>query len=115
MELVDYCTKWIGKEPDNIMAATAGVYAFIAIQKHEQAEELVDLFIPNKTMCTAENSIMFTAASKLYEVMERTKEKKQVDKALEAYDEYLEEYFENLDCDDWDDYDDEFWDDMPFC
>lgn len=114
-EAVDYCTKWIRKEPNNIMAATASVYAFIAIQKYEQAEELVELFIPNKTMCTTENSIMFTAASKLYEAMGRIKEKKQIDKSLEAYDEYLEEYFENLDCDDWDDEDDEFWDAMPFC
>ena len=107
--------KWIQKEPDNIMAATASVYAFIATQKYKQAEELVNFFIPNKEMCMDENSIMFIAVSKLYEAMGKTKEKTQVDKALEAYDEYLEEYFENLDCDDWDDDDDEFWDDMPFC
>ena len=62
---VDFCQKWIKKEPENIVAATA--------------------------------------ASKLYEVMGKKKEKKEVDKSIKKYDEYLEEYFLNSDFDEEDD------------
>ena len=92
-EAADYCREWIGKEKENMVAAAAGVYAFIKTGEFGQAEELVDRFIPDKSLCREENDIMFTAASKLYEKMGKKKEKKQVDKALQEYDEYLEEFF----------------------
>ena len=102
-EAVDFCQKWIQKEPENIVAATAGVYAFIDMKDYDVAEKLVDKFIFDKSECVEENDIMFTAASKLYEVMGKKQEKKKVDKAIKKYDEYLEEYFLNLDFDEDDD------------
>ena len=42
---------------------------------------------------------MFVAASKLYEAMGKEKEKKEVDKAIQEYDEYVWEYFLNPDFD----------------
>lgn len=95
-EAMEFCKDWIQKEPENIVAAVAGVYAFIAVGEFSEAEKLVGRFIFDKSKCTDENDIMFTAASKLYEVTGKGKEKKQIDKAIQQYEEYLEEYFENL-------------------
>lgn len=92
-EAVRFSEKWIQKEPENIVAATAAVYVFTDAKKYEQAEVLVDKFIIDRSECGDENDIMFTAASKLYGVMGKKKEKKEVDKALEEYDDYLEKYF----------------------
>lgn len=112
-EAAEYCRKWIKKEPENVVAAAAGVYAFIGTKEFAAAEELIDRFIPDKTECSEENDIMFTAASKLYEATGKQKEKKQIDKAIQDYEEYLKEYFESEDCDD-DEFD--FFDesDLPF-
>ena len=51
---------------------------------------------------------MFIALSRLYEAMGRKKEKRQIDKAIEEYEERMEEELANLDddeysFDDWDD------------
>ncbi len=111
-ESAQFCKKWIEEEPENIVAATAGVYAYIGIKAFGEAEKLVDKFIFDKTKCLDENDIMFTAASTLYQVTGKKKEKKIVDKALKDYEEYLEDYFESFD----DDEDaEEFFDgELPF-
>lgn len=96
-EAVKYCKEWLEKEPENVAAATAGVYAFIKTKEFEAAEELVGRFIFDKTECTDENDIMFMAASRLYEATGKRKEKKKIDKALQDYEEYLEKYFGYLD------------------
>lgn len=98
-EASEYCREWMSSEPENIAAATAGVLAFTDAKQYEEAEKLVNRFIPAGTECFDENEIMFSAASKLYGAMGRKEEKKRIEKALEAYDEYLEEYFENADYD----------------
>ncbi len=101
-EAVKYCESWIKQEPENIVAATAGVYAYIRIKEYNAAEALVEQFILDKSECSDENDIMFTAASKLYEATGNKKEKKIIDKAIQEYDKHLEEYFENFDPDDED-------------
>lgn len=98
-EAVKYCKEWMQKEPENIVAATAGVYAFIDAKEYDGAEKLVDKFIFDKSVCVDENDIMFTAASKLYGAMGKRKEKKQIDQVIQAYDDYLEQYFGNPDFD----------------
>lgn len=111
-ESAEYCKKWMQKEPENIIAATAGVYAFIEIKAFEEAEKLVERFIPDKSKCSDENDIMFTAASTLYQITGKKKEKKVIDKAIKEYEKYLEEYFE------WPEFeedDEEFFDEeLPF-
>ena len=62
-ESADYCREWIEKEKENMVAAVAGVYAFIRTEEFGQAEELVDGFITDKSMCREENDIMFTSNS----------------------------------------------------
>lgn len=101
-EAVKYCKEWIQTEPENIVAAAAGVYAFIGTKEFDVAEELIGRFIFNKSKCSDENDIMFTAAAKLYEATGNKKEKKRIDKAIQEYEKYLEEDFENLDLEDED-------------
>lgn len=101
-EAAKYCEKWIEKEPENIMAATAGVYAYINTKDFTVAEKLVDRFIFDKSICREDNDIMFTAASKLYGAMGKRKEKKQIDQAIIDFEEYLQDYFENPDYEDLD-------------
>lgn len=112
-EASQYCKEWIKKEPENMVAATAGVYVFIGTKEFGEAEELVDRFILDKSKCLDENDIIFTAASILYGAMGKKKEKKQIDKAIKEYEEHLKQCFENseFDADDM-----EFWDeeDLPF-
>ena len=115
-EAVEYCRKWIQKEPENVAASTAGVYAFIRTKEYEEAEKLAARFIPNPAECMEENEIMFTAVSKLYEAMGRKKEKRQIDRAIKEYGERLEEEFADFDMDDEDEYSFDDWDDddLPF-
>lgn len=100
-EAVSYFEKWLKKEPENVVAATAGIYAYIAVKDYEKGQALIDRFILNPNECGDENDIIFTAASKFYEATGNKKAKKQIDKALKAYDEYLEKYFSEMDDDDF--------------
>ena len=111
-EAARYCKEWVQKEPENIIAAAAGVYAYMGTEEYGEAEKLVDQFIIDKTECSEENDIMFTAASKLYGAMGKRKEKKQIDKAMKEYEEYLEKYM--MDMDFGDDELDEMFDEFPF-
>lgn len=111
-EAVAYCEKWLQKEPENIIAACAGVYAFIEIKAFEEAEKIVEHFIPDKSQCSEENDMMFVAASTLYQVTEREKEKKVVDNAMKQYEKYLKEYFEMSEIDNEDE--EFFGEDLPF-
>ena len=107
-EAVTFCEQWLDKEPVNIVAATAKVYALLSAKKYNEAGKLVDRFIPDKSECDDDNEIMFAAASKLYEFTGNKKAKKEVDTATNKYDKMLEEYFSDPDYD----FDDE--DDLPF-
>lgn len=115
-EAFSYFEKWLKKEPENIAAATAGIYACIATKDYKKGQELIDHFILNPDQCGEDDDIIFTAASKFYEATGNKKAKKQIDKALKAYDEYLEKYFSEMDDLEFDG-EDEFdidEDDLPF-
>ena len=110
-EAVAYCNKWREKEPENIVAATASVYALTQEKEYGKVQQIINQFIPNPDECGDENDIMFTAASKFYEATGNKKAKKQIDKAMEAYDKYLETYFSEVSEEEME----EFWDeDLPF-
>lgn len=111
-EAVKFCEEWLKKEPENMVAAVAGVYTYIDTKEYEKAENLVDKFIIDKSECFEENDMMFTAASKLYGAMGKKKEKKQIDKAIKEYDEYLEDCFIGMDFDE--DADEDWFDELPF-
>ena len=108
-EAVLFCEKWIAKEPENIVAAAAGVYAYIDVKSYEKAEALVERFASDKSQCGDENDIMFTAASRLYQAMGKKKELKQVEKAMLAYEKKLQEQMELDFLDDDDDDEFPFW------
>lgn len=107
-DAVTFCEQWLDKEPMNIVAATAKVYALLSAKEYNEAGKLVDRFIPDKSECDDDNEIMFAAASKLYEFTGNKKANKEVDTAIDKYDKMLEEYFSDPDYD----FDDE--DDLPF-
>lgn len=111
-EAAVFCDKWIAKEPENIIAATAGVYTYLKTGEVEKAEKLIEAFIPDGVPCGEENDVMFTAASRFYQQTGNRKKYKKMEKALEEYDQYLEDYF--LNCEDMDG--DDLWDDsdLPF-
>ena len=111
-EAVKFCEEWLKKEPENMVAAVAGVYTYIDTKEYEKAENLVDKFIIDKSECFEENDMMLTAASKLYGAMGKKKEKKQIDKAIKEYDEYLEDCFIGMDFDE--DADEDWFDELPF-
>lgn len=98
-EAAEFCRKWIEKEPENMAAATAGVYALIGTREFDTAEELIKRFISEDSECSEDNDIMFTAASRFYEVIGNKKEKKRIDKEMKKYEECLEEYFNDFDPD----------------
>lgn len=59
-------------------------------------------------------SMMFMAASKLYELMDKKQEETQIDQALQDYDDYLGQYFKDIICDgdeSFFDEDEEYYDD----
>lgn len=88
-----HCEEWLRKEPENVVAATAGIYTFMYDRELDAAETLVNQFIRKDTECTEENEILFKAASTLYCVMGKRKEQKRIDRAIQKYEEKLREYF----------------------
>lgn len=74
----------------------------IDAKEYDKAETQVDRFIIDKSKCFEENEIMFIAASKLYGAMGKEAERKEIDKAIKKYDEYVEECFLNADFDEYD-------------
>ena len=111
-EAVQYCRKWICDEPKNLLAAVAGVYALTQEKVYEEAEQLVERFILDPDDCNDDNSIMFVAASSLYEAMGKKSKKKKIDKAIQKYDEELEREAEFWE--DGFDLDDISEEDLPF-
>lgn len=111
-ESVEYCEKWIQEEQENIVAATAGIYAFIKVKEYEKGEKLVEKFILYESDCNDDNDIVFTAASALYKAMKKNEKKRVIDKAIKEYEKRLEEYMTSFDYDD--DYDDLFGEGLPF-
>ena len=103
-ESVQYCREWISDEPENIYAAAAGVYALMKTEEFEEAEQLIRKFIGDGDECTEENDVMFTAASKFYEITGNKKARKKMEQVLNAYGEYLEEMFDMGDYDPDEDY-----------
>ncbi len=111
-EVVSFCCKWFEKEPENIMAATAYVYALIGAKEYEAAEKLIHQFIIDESECLEENEIMFRAAAKYYAAIGDKTKKKQLDKVLKEYETYVDRMIEE----EWLGSDEDGWEDeeLPF-
>lgn len=120
-EAVKFCKEWLEEEPDNYVAVSANVYAFIETHDMEAAEKLIKQHIHEDTECEDENDILFAAAVAYYKVVGNEEEMERLDKAREEYDEEIGRILMGLDEDEddellWDD-DDEFTrdgDELPF-
>lgn len=108
-ERVRFCEAWLQKEPENVMAATASVYAWIAVKAYDEAETWIDKFIPNDSECCEENEIMFRAAARYYGAIGDSKKQKQLNQALKDYEEYMDQclkaWCEDDEDDAWEDFD----------
>lgn len=111
-ERVRFCEAWLKKEPENVMAATASVYAWIAVKAYDEAKTWIRRFIPNDSDCCEENEIMFRAAVRYYEAIGDRKKQKQLKQALKDYEEYVDQCLEAWCTDDGDDAWEDF--DLPF-
>lgn len=100
-----FCEDWYQKEPDNMLAATALIYARCKQKDLAGAEEIVDRYIYEDTVCTDENDVLFMAAADLYQVSGNKKAQKRVKQALKTYEEELNRYLteEDIDFDSFDD------------
>lgn len=110
-EASDFCQNWLKTFPDSIPAITANVYAQLGIKNIDHAKQLVENNINSDTECTEDNDILFTAASFLYQISGDKTKKAAIDKKLQAYEDFLSNYYG---CDDEDmdfDWSDE---DLPF-
>ncbi len=109
-EAQEFCERWYEEERDNIVAATATVYARLNLKDMDGAEQIVNQYIQNDTCCTEENDIMFIVAEKLYKLTGNKKAEKKIKKEVEKYEQRLEEEFFGMD----DDEDDFGWGDEDF-
>lgn len=94
-----FCEEWLRIEPENVIAAAAGIYIFMDARELDAAEALVKQFIKKDTECTEENDVIFMAASVLYHVMGKKREQKRIDRAIEKYEKELKEHFFGEDVD----------------
>lgn len=111
-EALDFCEKWYKDEEDDVKAATALIYARIAMKDFKGAEDLVEKFISDDTICTEENDIVFIAASTLYKANGNKKKEKRINKAIKRYEEEMESFYMGIDDEEIDF--DIFDDDLPF-
>lgn len=103
-EAAKYSREWIAREPENLVAATAGVYAFIKTAEYDDAEKLILRFIPEGTECGDETSPMFMAASKFYKAIGDNEAANKMDEAMEEYEKRIEEWINDVGSEDDDDF-----------
>lgn len=94
-------------------AVTSLIYSRIGVNDLAGAEKLVEKYISDDSICDEDNDIVFTAASLLYKTKGDKKKEKRINKAIQKYEEELEEYF--LGMEDYGEEDFDFSDDeLPF-
>lgn len=112
-EALEFSEAWYKAESDNMIAVTSLIYSRIGVNDLAGAERLVEKYISNDSVCDEDNDIVFTAASLLYKIKGDKKKEKRINKAIQKYEEELEEYF--LGMEDYDEEDFDFPDDeLPF-
>ena len=85
-ECADFCGEWLCNEPENIVAATANVYALIGTEEYAKAEEIVKHFILDTTECSIDNDLMYIAAATLYQLTGDLQKAEQLKNEIEAFD-----------------------------
>lgn len=95
-----FCERWLEEEPDNDVAAAAGIYMFLEARKMEAAEQLIRQRIHEDTKCTDENEMLFSAAATFYKVTGKKEEEERVQKELDEYEDQLAALFDGFDGED---------------
>lgn len=90
LEALAFTEAWYQAEPENILAAVTLVYSRIAVGDLIGAEQILDKYLSEDTLCTDENDIIFTAAELLYKTNGNKKAEKRIRLAIETYEKELE-------------------------
>jgi len=84
-EAAAFCENWLAKSADDMQAVAACVYAQLAVGRVDDAKALIEQYISEGTVCTDKNDVVFFAARKTYDVLGDKKNRRRVDRILEAY------------------------------
>lgn len=116
-DAIRYAKDWEKEEPDNPLVEAALIYAQIAADELEEAEERAQRLLNEESVCEDKNVPLFNAAVKLYEAMGNQEAARKLNKKIDQYDEQFKKYFDlDEDMAFGDDFDDD-WDeddDLPF-
>lgn len=96
-EAVAFCGEWLEEDPDDPVAVATGIYMFLEIRDMEAAEKLIREHIHGDTECTDQNDVLFTAAATYYKIAGKKEEESRIQKALDAYEKEMEEFFGGFD------------------
>ena len=92
-EALKYCEEWYAQDGEDVTAATALIYARIAVKDFAGAQELVDKYISADGQCTEDNDVVYMAASLLYKVTGNKEAEEKTNQKLREYERELEKYF----------------------
>ena len=89
-EALEYCENWYAEENENVVAATALIYARTSVMDFQGAEEIVKKYITEDGKCTEDNDLIYMAASLLYKVSKNEKAEEKINQELQRYEKEME-------------------------
>ncbi|MCD7736912.1 MAG: hypothetical protein LUI07_08150 [Lachnospiraceae bacterium] len=93
-EALTFDEEWLQKEPDSQYAVAALIRARMKCSDMQGARELVEGHITEATKCIEDNELIFIAAEEFYQEAGEKKAAKRVHRELEAFEELLDDEFD---------------------
>lgn len=90
-EALVYCKVWYEQEEDNPVAASAFIEMLTVTEQFDKAEEVLNKFITEDTVCDVQNENLFSIASYLYERSGQEEKKDSIDARMLSYVAQLED------------------------
>ena len=90
-EALVYCKVWYEQESDSPVAASALIELLTITEQFDKAEEILQKFITEETVCDVETEGLFSIASYLYERSGDEAKKASIDSRMASYAAQLEE------------------------
>lgn len=92
-EAVSFCQEWYEQDENNILPATALIYAKLGAQDVDGAGKIVEKHLPEDMVCTEENDILFAAAALFYKVSQNEEAENRINEVIAKYQKEMEEYY----------------------
>lgn len=90
-EALVYCKVWYEQEDDNPVSASAFIEMLTVTEQFDKAEEILEKFINEDTVCDAQTENLFSIASYLYDRSGQAEKKASIDTRIEQYAAQLEQ------------------------